>query len=124
MKKILVAEDDELNRIVIKEMLTLIMPDIEIEIVENGMDAYEKLKESSFDLILTDIDMLVMNGRELLKKVKRELNLDTPMVSVTAFAVAGDKERLLLEGFDDYISKPIDINRLREVIEKIFGREY
>ena len=121
MKKILVAEDDELNRMVIKEMLTIITPDAEIEIVDDGMEAYIRLKENRYDLILTDIDMPKLNGRELLKKVKGELSLSIPIVSVTAFAVAGDKERLLLEGFDDYLSKPIDMGKLEEVVRKFLG---
>jgi CheY-like chemotaxis protein len=119
--KVLVAEDDELNRMVIKEMLGIVLPDIEVEIVVDGMKAYEKLKENRYDLILTDIDMPELNGRELLKKVKGELNLDTPIVSVTAFAVTGDKERLMMEGFDDYLSKPIDMNKLEEVVKKYLG---
>lgn len=119
--KVLVAEDDELNRMVIKEMLSIVLPDIEVEIVVDGMKAYEKLKENRYDLILTDIDMPELNGRELLKKVKGELNLDTPIVSVTAFAVTGDKERLMMEGFDDYLSKPIDMNKLEEVVKKYLG---
>lgn len=119
--KVLVAEDDELNRMVIKEMLSIVLPDIEVEIVADGMKAYEKLKENRYDLILTDIDMPELNGRELLKKVKGELNLDTPLVSVTAFAVTGDKERLMMEGFDDYLSKPIDMNKLEEVVKKYLG---
>ncbi|SFO92196.1 response regulator [Hydrogenimonas thermophila] len=121
MKKILVAEDDELNRMVIKEMLALIVPNVNIEIVDNGLEAYLKLKENSYDLILTDIDMPKLDGRELLKKVKGELHLNIPIICVTAFAVTGDKERLLLEGFDDYLSKPIDMNKLGEVIRKFLG---
>ena len=122
MKKILIAEDDELNQMVISEMFLLLMPNIKIDIVKDGLEAYNKLKESCYDLILTDIDMPNMNGRELLKKVKKELKLKTPIVCVTAFAVTGDKERLLMEGFDDYLSKPIDMVKLETVVKKFLNQ--
>ncbi len=118
MKRVLVAEDDELNKIVISEMLSMLDPELEVTVVNDGVEAFEKLQQENFDLLLTDIDMPNMDGRTLLKKIKNVLKKDIPVVSVTAFAVTGDRERLLMDGFDDYISKPLDMEELERVLKK------
>jgi CheY-like chemotaxis protein len=63
--RILIAEDDELNQMVIQAMIELLYPEVTIEIVDNGLKALEKLKSESFDLLLSDIEMPVMDGYEL-----------------------------------------------------------
>ena len=121
MKRVLVAEDDELNKIVISEMLSMLSPELEVVVVNDGVEAFEKLQQENFDLLLTDIDMPNMDGRTLLKKVKDSLKKNIPIVSVTAFAVTGDRERLLMEGFDDYISKPLNMEELNRVLKRFLS---
>jgi CheY-like chemotaxis protein len=116
--RILIVEDEAFNLIVLEEMIKIFYPDVTIQSAENGALAYEILKEHSFDLILSDVNMPVMDGYGLIKKIKEELNIQTPTVAVTAFAIQGDKEKLLLSGFNDYISKPIDISELEKVLHK------
>lgn len=116
--KLLLVEDEAFNLIVLEEMIRIFYPDVTIQTAENGALAYEILKESSFDLILSDVNMPVMDGYGLIKKIKEELQLSTPAVAVTAFAIQGDRENLLLAGFDDYISKPIDITALEQLLGK------
>lgn len=116
--KILIAEDDPFNITVIEEMIKILCPDVEIECAEDGEIAYQKLQKESFDLLLSDINMPNMDGYELIKKIKNELKLSIPCVAVTAFAVQGDKEKILLAGYDDYISKPVDMNQLQEILDK------
>ena len=116
--KLLLVEDEDFNLMVLEEMIKIFYPDAQIMSAVNGELGYEILKENSFDLILSDINMPVLNGYGLVKKIKEELKLTTPTIAVTAFAVQGDREKILLSGFDDYISKPIDMNELEKVLRK------
>ncbi|GAB6045798.1 hypothetical protein JCM11957_13960 [Caminibacter profundus] len=121
MKKILIVEDDELNRIVIKEMINILFPKIKIDIASNGKEALEQLEKNSYNLIISDINMPIINGIELLKKLKQKINI--PVIAITAYAIVGDKEKLLMQGFDDYISKPVDMNQLSKILEKYIKEE-
>lgn len=113
---ILIAEDEEYNQMVLQGMIEILYPEVSIEIVSNGVEAVEKLKEKSFDLLLSDVDMPLMNGYELVSEVKK-MNLTIPLVCVTAFAISGDREKLLMHGFDCYISKPIDMDIMKSVLD-------
>lgn len=119
--KILLVEDEAFNLLVLEEMIKIFYPDIEIVSANDGQAAYEILKETPFDLILSDVNMPVMDGYGLIKKIKEELTIETPTVAVTAFAIQGDKEKLLLAGFNDYVSKPIDMSELEKVLDKYLG---
>ncbi|MDD2828379.1 MAG: response regulator [Sulfuricurvum sp.] len=114
--KILIAEDEEYNQMVVQAMVEILYPDVAITIVENGAEALEKLASEPFDLLLTDVDMPVMNGYILVDEIKK-LGLILPMICVTAFAISGDREKLLLHGFDNYISKPIDMDEMKRVLD-------
>ncbi len=116
--RILIVEDDELNQLVIAGMIDVIMSDAEVVMTGDAEEALLRLGEQAFDVILSDMDLPGMDGQELARRVKNDLQLDTPLISVTAFAVVGDRERLLLKGFDDYVSKPIDLEQLRETLAK------
>jgi len=114
--RILLVEDEAFNLIVLEEMIKIFYPEAEIVTATDGQKAYELLQRESFTLILSDINMPIMDGYGLIKKIKTELGLQTPVIAVTAFAIQGDKEKILLSGFDDYISKPIDIGELERVL--------
>jgi CheY-like chemotaxis protein len=116
--KLLLVEDEDFNLMVLEEMIKIFYPDSQTMSAVNGELAYEILKEHSFDLILSDINMPVLDGYGLVKRIKEELLLTTPTVAVTAFAVQGDREKILLAGFDDYVSKPIDMSELQKVLDK------
>ena len=115
--RILIAEDEEYNQMVIQAMVELLYPDATILMTSNGTEALEKLKIEPFDLVLSDVDMPMMNGYELLDKIKK-IGLVCPVICVTAFAVSGDREKLLMHGFDDYISKPIDMDAMKEILDR------
>lgn len=119
--KILLVEDEAFNLIVLEEMIRIFYPNAELVSAENGQIAYDMLKNDSFDLILSDINMPVMDGYGLIKKIKEELSIPTSTIAVTAFAIQGDKEKLLLAGFDNYVSKPIDMSELEKVLTKYLG---
>lgn len=116
--KMLIIEDEDFNLIVLEEMIKIFYPDAEIETALNGQIGFEQLSSQTYDIVLSDVNMPVMDGYELIAKVKSELTITTPLIATTAFAIQGDKEKLLLAGFDDYISKPIDINELQTTLEK------
>ncbi|MGJ0373042.1 response regulator [Aliarcobacter cryaerophilus] len=115
--RFLLVEDEEFNLIVLEEMIKILYPDAKILKASNGQEACDILSENSFDLILSDINMPIMDGYTFIKKIKNELLLATPTVAVTAFAIQGDKEKLLMAGFDYYISKPIDMAELHKVLK-------
>ncbi len=114
--RILIAEDEEYNQIVVQAMVELLYPDVTMVLVGNGAEALEKLQTEPFDLLLSDVDMPVMNGYELVEAVKT-MGIKLPMICVTAFAISGDREKLLLHGFDNYISKPIDMDDMKSVLD-------
>ncbi len=115
--RILIAEDEELNQTVIVAMIELIYDGVSVTVVGDGAQALEELKRTPYDLVLTDIDMPVMNGYMLLEAIKA-CSLCVPLICVTAFAVSGDREKLLLHGFDDYISKPINMDEMKKVLDR------
>jgi CheY-like chemotaxis protein len=117
--RILVVEDDEFNQIVLVDMLNILYSDIDIEVASNGEEALAILLDhNEFDLILTDINMPRVDGRELFDMIRSDLSVFMPIIAITAYAIKGDRENLLNFGFDDYISKPIDINNLKTVLDK------
>ena len=91
----------------------------EVDGAESGAGCLEKVKTEKYNLILMDIMMPHMTGVETLHKLREDENFKTPVIAFTADAVAGAEENYLKEGFDDYISKPINIDDMKEKIKKI-----
>ena len=117
MPKILFVDDNELNREVFSEMIDVLFNDFEVEVYKSAKEVLS-LDTDKYDLILSDINMPDINGFELYTKLRDEKNYKKPIIALTALAVSGDRERILLYGFDDYISKPIDMDRFEDVINK------
>lgn len=115
--KILFVDDNELNRMVMEDMLEIVFDDAIIEVYEHARDVLEQ-DIASYDIILSDIDMPDIDGFILYDKLRNEHNYKKAIIAVTALAVSGDKEKMLMHGFDDYISKPIDMDELEKVIKK------
>lgn len=74
--------------------------------------------EGEVDLVLMDIQLPDISGVEAMKQIKAKAKRRIPVIALTAFAIKGDEERYLQEGFDGYISKPVDIDVVRETIRK------
>jgi len=117
MSKILFVDDNELNRMVMEDMLEILFEDATIEVYESAEEVLA-LDVNEYDIILSDIDMPRINGMQLYTMLREERNFTKPIVAVTALAVNGDREKMLMHGFDDYISKPIDIHILQEIVTK------
>jgi CheY-like chemotaxis protein len=118
----LVVEDNPINKKMI--MLTLKTIGVPSDMAENGKVAYEMYTKNSYDIILMDIQMPVMDGVEsthaILEYEKKHNLTHTPIVAVTANALIGDRERFLAEGMDEYISKPIDLYTFVSILKTFF----
>jgi len=118
--KILVAEDNFINQKLVKQIL--LRYGVEVELANNGLEAFEKRKGSNYDLIFMDIQMPVMDGieatHEIINYEVEEKLTHIPIIALTANALNGDKERFLEEGLDEYIPKPIETNELLYILKK------
>jgi CheY-like chemotaxis protein len=91
---------------------------IQILYAKNGLDAVEMVREHpDIELVLMDIRMPVMDGLEATKRIKN-IKPELPVIAQTAYAFSQEKDKILSMGCDDYISKPIDINKLLRLIDK------
>jgi len=114
--RILIVEDQEDNSELFKEYLSGL--GYQFELAKNGLEAIEMVRNTvDFDLVLMDIKMPVMQGDESLYEI-RKIYPDLPVIAVTAYALAGDRELFLKKGFNDYVSKPMDLLLLKKLIEK------
>ncbi|MFQ5729570.1 MAG: response regulator [Waddliaceae bacterium] len=117
-KRVLIAEDYFVNQEVTQDILELM--DFEVAIAENGVEALEKHATQNFDAILMDIQMPELDGYEATKEIRKREGSEkhTPIIALTANALMGDREKCLKAGMDDYISKPIEAEKLEEVLKK------
>ncbi|GIV08724.1 MAG: hypothetical protein KatS3mg019_0815 [Fimbriimonadales bacterium] len=109
--RILLVEDNEVNRKVATRLLTKLQ--VEVDVAVNGLEAVKKVSENAYDLILMDCQMPEMDGYEA-TRVLRERGITTPIIALTANALEGDREKCLACGMSDYLSKPIQADKLRE----------
>lgn len=118
--KILVADDTRENRALLKDVLMYY--GYEVIEAQDGAEAVKLAKERVPALVLMDIQMPVMGGIEAMKLLKADPETKhIKIISLTAFAVDMDTEQFRNAGFDDYISKPIDIRKLPALIQKHLG---
>jgi len=104
--KVLVVEDIPLNQLLMKTLLDDF--GFERDIAENGKIAIEKLKKESYDVILMDLQMPVMNGFEATKYIRNTMNLKIPIIALTADVTTVDLAKCKEVGMNDYIAKPVD----------------
>ena len=117
---ILVVDDNKLNIKVARKALS----DFNFKVVDecyNGQECLDLInKGNKYDLILMDIMMPVMSGETALKNLKQINGFDTPVIALTADAIAGAKEKYLQSGFVDYLTKPFSRDQMKEKLDKIF----
>ena len=97
-----------------------------LTVASNGREAIDICEASDFSLLLMDIQMPEMNGFEVTQVIREKEKLTgghVPIIATTAYAMSGDKEKCLDVGMDDYISKPIDMKKLCDIIEGLAGEK-
>jgi two-component system, cell cycle response regulator DivK len=115
--KIAVVEDNPDNRLLVWAILE---EQYEISEYETGVEAVDSLLDDIPDLVLLDISLPEMDGTEVLQWIRQQSELDgLPVIALTAHAMAGDREKYLEQGFNDYLTKPIvDEDVLMDTIER------
>ncbi len=113
-KKILLVEDNEMNRLVANAVLE--ETGVIITEAENGLDAVALVKTQQFDLILMDVQMPVMDGLEATAKIRSDVNKTIPIIALTANAIKGESDRCRAAGMNDFLSKPFEENDLIQML--------
>ncbi len=120
--KILLAEDNEINQFFVSTLLE--DRGHSVTIAGNGLEAVRSLQAERYDLILMDARMPVMDGVEATRVIRANpppgVDSATPIVALTAYALQGDRERLLAEGMNGYLTKPVDSAELDRVLARLF----
>lgn len=118
MKKIALVEDNPDNRLLVRVILESLY---EVTEYETGFAALEGLQKQKPDLVLLDVSLPEMDGTEVLRRIRADADLrELPVIALTAHAMAGDREKYLATGFDEYVTKPIvDETLLLDAIKKL-----
>jgi two-component system CheB/CheR fusion protein len=119
--RILLVEDDEISRVA--EMEVLKRTGHVVRTATNGVEALELMRHNTFDCVLMDIQMEVMDGLETTRKIRLDVSRffdpTIPIIAMTAYAMRGDRERFIIAGMNDYISKPFEHENLANVLSRI-----
>ncbi|RKF18611.1 two-component sensor histidine kinase BarA [Alginatibacterium sediminis] len=115
--RVLAVDDNSANLKLIAAMLAEYV--VDVELARNGEQAYQRCLETSYDLILMDIQMPVMDGLTAIKNIRHQgLNQRTPAIAVTAHILTGEQSSFLEQGFNDYLEKPIDDEKLQQCLNR------
>jgi two-component system, cell cycle response regulator DivK len=119
-EKILLIEDNEQNRILMRQILTRQGYDL-LE-AKDGLTGIEMARAHMPALILLDIQMPVMNGFMVIRELRNDAELrKIKVIAVTSFAMKGDREKALQAGFDEYVTKPIDTRTFPELVKRVLA---
>ncbi len=118
--KILVAEDNVMNQNLMRHLLS--QWNLDFDLVNNGKEAIEALQQKDYKLLLMDIQMPLMDGYTATMKIRNELRQNIPIIAMTAHAMAGEKEKCLSFGMNEYISKPIREKELLNIINNLLAK--
>lgn len=117
---VLVAEDNDINRVVTLEILEFL--GLDVHLVENGAEALQAVLRHSFDLILMDCQMPILDGLETTRQIRTLEDtsglIRTPIVALSGNTAAEEKANCLGAGMDDYLSKPFTVPELQHMVEK------
>ena len=119
-ERVLVVEDNERNRKLVLAVLEV--AGMTVEAVRSGAEALERCAAGDLDLVLLDIQLSDLDGVEVLHQLRESPDTATlPVVALTAFAMEGDEARFLAEGFDGYLTKPIDVRRFADQVREVLS---
>ncbi len=114
--RILVAEDNEINQSLLRHIFH--QWQLSFDFANNGREALEKLQEKNYSLVLMDIQMPVMDGYTTTRQIRNTLHSNIPVIAMTAHALAGEREKCLSFGMNEYISKPVREEILFQLINR------
>jgi len=120
--RILLAEDNVINQRLTVRLLERMGHTVSV--AGNGLEALNAVQETGFDLVFMDVQMPHMDGLEATQSLRRQeenTGRHVPIIAMTAYAMKGDRERCLAAGMDGYVSKPISVQEVYEVIDRILG---
>jgi two-component system, sensor histidine kinase and response regulator len=119
-QRVLLVEDNEVNRELAEEMLAAL--GLRIDLAENGQEAIAQIQQTAYDLVLMDCQMPVMDGYEATQRIRQDLQMrELPIIAMTANALPRDRERCLSTGMNDHIPKPIDVAVLHATLARWLG---
>jgi CheY-like chemotaxis protein len=120
MSKILIAEDNPVNRELLRELLEV--RGHTVAEACDGEEALRMIEQSQPDLVLLDIGMPLLDGFGVIRKIRENPRFASmPVVAVTAYAMQGDRERILSSKFDGYLSKPVDARSLVQELDRVLS---
>jgi two-component system cell cycle response regulator DivK len=120
MPKILLVEDNEMNRDMLSRRLT--RRGFEVVIAVDGREGVEQASTGEYDLVLMDMSLPEIDGWEATRRLRASPDTESlPIIALTAHAMAGDREKALEAGCDDYDTKPIELERLLSKIEALLA---
>jgi CheY-like chemotaxis protein len=121
--RVLLAEDDDISVVIARKLLE--KEGCEVLVAKDGQQALDYLDGNVFDLVLMDIQMPKLNGLEATKAIRDGKagpgNLDVPIVAFTSYAMTGDREMCIEAGMDDYLSKPLNSDEFKAVLDRFLG---
>ncbi len=120
-KKILAVEDNLINVKLLEHIFS--GKNIPIDIANDGKQALKALEQKPYDIILMDMELPELNGYETTQYIRQQLKMDIPIIAMTAHAMAGEREKCLSIGMNDYLSKPLNTTLLFEKMYSILFRE-
>ena len=116
-RKILYVEDHPDSAVLAQRFLA--SRGITVVMVIDGASALERIREERPDLVLMDMQLPGVSGYEVTRQIKEDEELGRiPVIALTAYALKGDREKTLAAGCDDYLSKPVDLDRLADVVQR------
>ena len=121
MRKILLVEDNDMNR----DMLSrrLVRRGYEVAVALDGQEGLDQARQTKPDLVLMDMSLPVKDGWVATAELKADpVTRPIPVIGLSAHAMAGDRDRAMLSGCDDYDTKPIELDRLLGKIEALLGK--
>ncbi len=122
MAKILLVEDNEMNRDMLSRRLQ--RRGFDVELAFDGRQGVEMARSGGYDLILMDMSLPEIDGWEATRQLRAVPETEkVPIIALTAHAMAGDREKALDAGCDDYDTKPIELDRLLSKMETLLGRD-
>jgi CheY-like chemotaxis protein len=115
---VLIAEDNEVNLLLTRIVISQSYPNALIADARNGEEAILALQQKKYDIVLMDIQMPKMDGYEAIEKA-REMGVETPIIALTANVVVGQLEKCIAAGASDYVTKPMSRESIKQIIDRL-----